>query len=126
MLICLKHRYPFRLATTSFIHRSGYCENVSSLAPFVDEIELLFLERDHLPSQQEIRDLSRLAHELDITYNVHLPMDISLAHPSPEIRRRSIEAVLEALALAAPLNATGHVLHLTFEEADTDERGPER
>ena len=56
----LKRRFPFRLATTSFIHPAGYTVNVRRLAPLVDEIELLFLERDHLPSVNEINELNLL------------------------------------------------------------------
>ncbi len=114
----LKNRYPFRLATTSFIHRAGYAENVRYLAPLLDEIELLFLERDHLPADEEISELRELAGELDITYNIHLPMDISLADPSPARRSRSRDAVLKALELAAPLNAVSHTLHVTYKETD--------
>jgi sugar phosphate isomerase/epimerase len=114
----LKRCYPFRLATTSFIHPAGYGTNVRRLSPLVDEIELLFLERDHLPSNAEIGDLRDLAEQIDITYNIHLPMDISLADPVPTIRRRSMDAVLKALELSAPLNATSYTLHLTYQEAD--------
>ena len=120
MSISLKQSFPFRLATTSFIHAAGYTENVRRLAPLVDEIELLCLERDHLPSTDEINALQSLADPLDISYNVHLPMDIALADPSPQIRSRSRDAVLEALATVAPLNAATHTLHITFQESDTN------
>jgi sugar phosphate isomerase/epimerase len=114
----LKHRYPFRLATTSFIHPADYSVNVRRLAPLVDEIELLFLERDHLPPASEISELQELADNLDITYNIHLPMDISLADPSPGIRSRSRDAIFKALELVATLDASTHTLHLTFREPD--------
>ena len=114
----LKRRFPFRLATTSFIHPAEYTVNVRRLAPLVDEIELLFLERDHLPSANEINELREMAGILDIGYNVHLPMDISLADPSPGIRHRSQSAILKALELVAPLKASTHTLHVTFQEAD--------
>jgi sugar phosphate isomerase/epimerase len=114
----LKQRYPFRLATTSFIHPAEYSVNVRRLAPLVDEIELLFLERDHLPLESEIGELKELAGALDITYNIHLPMDISLADPSPSIRSRSRDAILKALELVATLEASTHTLHVTFQERD--------
>jgi sugar phosphate isomerase/epimerase len=121
----LKNRFPFRLGTTSFIHPAGYSDNVRLLAPLVDEIELLFLESEHLPSADQISTLKDLAESLDITYNVHLPMDISLADPSPDIRRRSREAVIRALERAAPLNAGTHTLHVTFEMANRNRKGVE-
>jgi sugar phosphate isomerase/epimerase len=118
MPLSLKNRFPFRLATTSFIHPAGYSDNVRLLAPLVDEIELLFLESGHLPSAAQIKELKALAGTLDITYNIHLPMDISLADPSPDIRRRSREAVLRALELVLPLTASTHTLHLTYAMPD--------
>ncbi len=114
----LKQRYPFRLATTSFVHPAEYSVNVRRLAPLVDEIELLFLERDHLPSGVEISELKELAGSLDIAYNIHLPMDISLADTSPTIRSRSRDAIFKTMEQVAPLNASTHTLHLTFQEPD--------
>ncbi len=113
----LKQRFPFRLATTSFIHPADYTVNVIRLAPLVDEIELLFLEREHLPSVNEVNELKELADSLDIGYNIHLPMDISLVDPSPGIRHRSRNAILKALERVAPLKATTHTMHVTFAEA---------
>ena len=118
MAIALKQCFPFRLAAPSFIYPAGYATNVQRLSPLLDEIELLFLERNHLPSADEITELRDLADRMDITYNIHLPMDISLAHPSPDICDRSIDAAVEAVVLAAPLNPTSHTLHLTFQEMD--------
>lgn len=41
-----KGTFPFRLGTTSFIYPDNYETNVRLLAPYLDEIELLFLEGD--------------------------------------------------------------------------------
>lgn len=118
MPVSLKNRFPFKLGTTSFIHPAGYSDNVRLLAPLVDEIELLVLESQHLPSPAQISELRDLAGALDVTYNIHLPMDISLADPSPGIRLRSREAVLRALDRVLPLNASTHTLHVTFDMPD--------
>lgn len=112
MMQSWKHCYPFRLATTSFIFPAGYTENVRRLAAWVDEVELLLLECDHLPDPMEIQDLLRLADTLDITYNVHLPMDIGLGSCQNAERDRSVEALVRALDRVAPLTATTHTLHL--------------
>jgi sugar phosphate isomerase/epimerase len=120
MPVSLKKSFPFRLATTSFIHPAGYSDNVRLLAPLVDEIELLFLESAHLPSSAQIRELQALAGTLEVTYNIHLPMDISLADPSPDIRRRSREVVLRTLERVRPLNASTHTLHVNFAIPDMD------
>ena len=114
----LKGCYPFRLATTSFIHPAGYLANAKRLAPLLDEIELLFLERLHPPSGDEIIQLRNFAQQADITYNIHLPMDISLADPSSTKRTQAIDAVAEFVEYAAPLNPTSYTLHLTYQGRD--------
>jgi hypothetical protein len=76
-----KKRFPFSLACPSFVYPAGYVDNVRHLAPFVDEIELLFFESrfaDSLPVPALIRELAQLSRSGDITYNVHLPTDIYL------------------------------------------------
>lgn len=117
MVDSFKGHYPFRLATTSFIHRAGYAENVIKLAPMLDEIELLFLEREHLPNQAQIKELSDIAKRLDVSYNIHLPMDISLAASDPIHRRQSQRAIIKSLERAAPLDATNYTLHITYEDS---------
>ena len=75
-----KGLYQFRLGTTSFIYPDHYLPNVKMLGPYLNEIELLLFESayDSLPSKHEIKELSILAEEFDITYDIHLPIDISL------------------------------------------------
>jgi sugar phosphate isomerase/epimerase len=112
-----KNIYPFRLATTSFIFPAGYTDNVRRLAPWVDEIELLFFESDHLPDSAQISRLRSLAETMHISYNVHLPTDIRLGAVNEKQRRRSIAAIVETLERVAPLSATTHTLHLTVDNA---------
>jgi sugar phosphate isomerase/epimerase len=112
-----KKAYPFRLATTSFIYPAGYSDNVRRLAPWVDEIELLLLEGDHLPDSAEIHQLKKLADDQDITYNVHLPMDIHMGAVDASRRDRSISVVAQALERAVPLAPTTYTLHLTVDDS---------
>ena len=88
-----KGMYPFKIGTTSFIYPDHYIPNVKMLGPYLDEIELLLFEStgtDALPSKSVIAELSRLAKDFDLTYNVHLPTDISISDPDP---KRQIHAV---------------------------------
>jgi sugar phosphate isomerase/epimerase len=122
----LKKRYPFRLGTTSFIYPADYVTNVRQLAPYLDEIELLLLESTHLPSHNEIEELQHLGADHDITYNVHLPMDIDPASDQPDRRQASIASIANAIDRVAPLTPTTLTLHLTFSETekrDTDVNG---
>ena len=114
----LKKRYSFRLGTTSFIYPADYVSNVRQLAPYFDEIELLLFESTHLPSSGEIDDLKALALNHDITYNVHLPMDIDLAADKLEMRRQGIISIAKAIDRVAPLQPTTHTLHLTFHQTE--------
>jgi sugar phosphate isomerase/epimerase len=112
-----KGMYPFRLGTTSFIYADSYIPNVKLLGPWLDEIELLFFESnavDDFPSKEEIRELSRLAGVHHISYNVHLPIDISPGHPDASIRRRSVQIIEHLYDLTWPLSPTTLTVHLPF------------
>ncbi|MDM8524034.1 cobamide remodeling phosphodiesterase CbiR [Desulfococcaceae bacterium HSG8] len=113
-----KHTYPFRLATTSFIYPDGYIQNVKMLAPYLDEIELLMFEsaEKSLPSERDIETLSLLAKESDLTYNIHLPVDVSLTDKNPSESRRALEAVRRVIELTAKLSPSTFTLHLPYDE----------
>ncbi len=112
--------YPFRLGTTSFIYPADYVTNVRRLAPRLDEIELLLFESDHLPSYHEISELLTLAQDQDTTFNVHLPMDISMGDPSERRRAKSVGDIARAIERVAPLAPTTHTLHLTCNGRSMD------
>ncbi len=114
--------YPFRLGTTSFIYPDGYVANVRALAPRVDEIELLIFEIANLPTRHQIRELAALARDHETTFNVHLPLDISMADPSADQRARSVDAVARTIERVAPLAPTTHTLHLTCASRRMDAR----
>ncbi len=115
---------PFRLATTSFIYPDRMAPNVRKLGPFFDEIELLIFEsrpfikngiaHDVLPTSDEVKALIDLAHEFNLSYNVHLPVDISLTHPSENERRLAVDTVKRVMDRCRPLHPTTHTLHLDF------------
>lgn len=111
-------RFPFRLGTTSFIYPAGYYENARRLAPFVEEIELILFESRGLPDLEEIRRLKALAAAHELRYNVHLPLDVFLGSADSGRRRRSVDVLLQALELTAPLDPTSWTLHLNPDPAD--------
>ncbi len=39
-----KNSFPFKISCPSFIYKDDYIPNIKMLAPFMDEIELLFFE----------------------------------------------------------------------------------
>jgi len=113
----LKTERPFRLGTTSFIYPDHIIPNVRKLGLDFDEIELLIFESKpsaYLPAPAEINELARLSAELSITYNIHLPTDISLSDPVKAKQEEAIDTVEQVIFLVKPLNPTTHTLHLDF------------
>lgn len=119
--ISLKGTYPFRTATTSFIYPEDYGENVKMLAPFFDEIELVFFESEAPPDKSEIKKLLQLKEEFGITYNIHLPQDISIASSDPSIRRKATDSIKEIYVLSGCLAPTAYTLHIPIEKGMTSE-----
>ena len=114
-----KKKFPFRIGTTSFIYPDHYAANVQKIAPFFDEIELLFFESrypDSLPSQAVIRELQGLAAEHGVTYNIHLPSDVSLGDADTARRNHAVETIRRFMDRTRPLDPTTSTLHLVKPE----------
>ena len=116
--------YPFKLCTPSFIYPDHYVPNIKLLGPFVDEIELLLFESapaDSLVSNQEITALSRLSQELDLTYNIHLPTDISIGDPDSVKQQQAVDTLIRVIEHVAPLLPTTYTLHVPYHD-DLDDK----
>jgi hypothetical protein len=115
-----KQRFPFTLACPSFVYPAGYVENVVHLAPFVDEIQLLFFESapQSMPAPELIRELADIAVDQRITYNVHLPSDLYPGHPDRVQRRHAADVGRQFLARCAPLAPSTYTLHLNRNPVD--------
>jgi sugar phosphate isomerase/epimerase len=119
----LKTARPFKLGTTSFIYHDHIVPNVRKLGPQFDEIELLIFESkplEYLPPKADMDELARLSQALSVTYNIHLPTDISLSHCSKKEREEGIDTVERVMELVAPLVPTTHTLHLDFTSQDRE------
>ncbi|CAB1061238.1 hypothetical protein D1BOALGB6SA_6011 [Olavius sp. associated proteobacterium Delta 1] len=119
-----KGLYPFKICTTSFIYPDHYIPNVKMLGPHLDEIELLLFESqgtDALPSSTVITELCRLAGEFDLSYNVHLPTDISITDRDPARQQHAVETMMRVMELVRPLDASALILHVPFSEKSYDE-----
>ena len=111
----------FRLATTSFIYPDRILPNVEKLGPGFDEIELLVFESTPLhvlPSADEIRVLAAYKERFELTYNVHLPLDISLTDPCAEKREAAVDAMVRIMELCSPLTPSTYTLHLDFHGSE--------
>lgn len=120
-----KGLFPFTLACPSFIFRADYPENVQRLAPFVDEIQLLFFESrfaGSLPSPPLIDRLANLGRDGGLTFNVHLPSDIFPGHPDTAERQRAANVLVDLMARCAPLAPSSFTLHLERDPSEMDDR----
>jgi sugar phosphate isomerase/epimerase len=116
---------PFRIGTTSFIYPDHILPNVRKIGRFFDEIELLIFESmpdTVLPDKSEIAELARLSEALDVTYNIHLPTDVSLTHPSARARQHAAETIARVVDLCRPLAPSTHTLHLEMAGYDPAEK----
>jgi sugar phosphate isomerase/epimerase len=93
------------------------------LGPYFDEIELLLFESlssAALPSKAVIKELSHLASEHDLTYNIHLPTDVSISAAQPEKRQHAVNTVLSVIDRVAPLCPTAYALHIPYNQKSFD------
>lgn len=115
----MKHSFPFRIGTTSYIIPDDIIPNVRFLARQVDDIELVLFEVDdgpnNLPDSSAIHELRRLAEENDLTYTVHLPLDLRLADKDGKQHQSLIKA-RKVIECTAGLNPWAYVLHLDGRE----------
>ena len=119
-----KGRFPFKIGTTSFIYPDHYIPNVRMLGPYMDEIELLLFESrgmDVLPSKTIIAELGRMAGEFNLSYNVHLPTDISVSDTDPTQQEHAVATMIRIIELVRPLDASALILHVPYDETSYDE-----
>lgn len=100
-----------RLGTTSYIYPADITTNVRRLAGTVMDVELVIFECDeygsNLPDKETIDGLIHLAENHDLTYTVHLPLDLRLADEDP-----LIEKAVRVMRCTMPLTPHGFILHL--------------
>jgi len=117
MLKNYRGRFPFKLATTSYIYPDEIVPNVVKLAPFFDEIELVLFESkgpDSIPDPDEVDHLVELSRLHQLGFNIHLPIDISLGDQCDDVRTHGISTTKKVIERTLPLNPSLYTLHLDF------------
>ncbi len=112
-----KGLFPFKIGTTSFIYPDHYVPNVKMLGPFMDEIEILLFESEpvaDLLSGGVLDVLRQLSVEHQVTYNIHLPTDISITGPAGTGRKRAVETMVNIIERVKVLSPTSYTLHLPY------------
>jgi sugar phosphate isomerase/epimerase len=120
----VKPRLPFRLGSTSYVYPADILPNVRRLAPLVDDLELVLFEVDdgqnNLPSPDVVDALNGLAAEHDLTYTVHLPLDLRLTSDDPS---PSLQKARRVIGCTHALSPWAYVVHLDGNEIVPDD-GP--
>jgi sugar phosphate isomerase/epimerase len=105
----------YRLGTTSYIVPDGILPNVRFLADMVKDIELVLFEVEsdggNLPAEVDIVELSEFAGQHDLTYTVHLPLDLRMGGQGEE-HSRSLRQAKLVIERTLPLDPWAYVLHL--------------
>jgi len=119
--VSFKGTFPFRIGTTSYIYPDHILPNIKMLAPFVDEIELVLFEsgaESNLPTPAEIEAMSRIKHDQNINFNVHLPIDIFLGDSDIDIRKRGIKIAKRIINDTHTLLPSTYTLHFSLVNKD--------
>lgn len=107
---------PFRLGTTSYIIPDEILPNVRYLAGKVKDIELVLFDIDeycNIPDAEQLSELIKLAADNDLTYTVHLPLNLSFSDSGQNI---SIEKALKVINGTCGLKPQAYVCHLDCKE----------
>jgi sugar phosphate isomerase/epimerase len=105
----------FRVGTTSYILPDDILPNVEYLAPRVDDVQLVLFETDeygsNLPDAALRRQLIMLAQQHNLTYTVHLPLDLRLGDGGAAANLSLLKAwrVIEATRDLRPYAYTAHL-----------------
>lgn len=112
-------RLPFRIGTTSYIIPDDILPNVHWLAEQVQDVELVLFELDdgfhNLPTPEVIEELNGLATQHDLSYTVHLPLDLRLGEEG-EPQHVSLRKAQKVIDCTLRLQPRAYVLHLDGRE----------
>ena len=111
----LKGAFPFRLGTTSYILPDEILPNLRYLCALVDDVELVLFESDefsNMPSAEDARKMASIGREFDLTYTVHLPLDIAFGSADEEERMSSVGKCRRVIERMSPVHPFAWILHL--------------
>lgn len=100
---------PYRLGATSYVWPADLPSNVRHLGSLVDDIELILFDLDdqsNLPDLATTDELRALAQTYDLSYTVHLPLDLGLDRPLAFEKARAVVDCTRAL------DPWAYVMHL--------------
>jgi sugar phosphate isomerase/epimerase len=84
----------------------------------------LFFESRHadsLPAKSVIEDLGRLAAEFNLSYNAHLPTDVSISAKDTDSQKEAVETMIQVIDCVHPLDPSALILHIPYDEVSLNE-----
>lgn len=100
-----------RIGTTSYIIPADILTNVRWLAGKVQDVEVVIFQCDDpgtdLPDRSTVAELIRISSQHDLTYTVHLPLDLRLVDDE-----QSIRTALRVIQATRDLGPVAYVVHL--------------
>ena len=111
----LKGTFPFRLGTTSYILPDEILPNLRYLCPLVDDVELVLFESDefsNMPSAKDVLEMASIGRKFDLTYTVHLPLDIAFGSADEEERMSSVGKCRRVIERMSSVDPFAWILHL--------------
>lgn len=118
---------PFRIGTTSYIIPDDILPNVRYLAGKVRDVQLVLFELDedksNLPTPELVSELRTIATQKDLSYTVHLPLDLRLAAKEGDIHisLQKAQRVIEATRDLSPRAYIAHVDGMEEKESHDPE-----
>ena len=111
----MKPHLPFRLGVPSCLYPLPLPDSAQQLGPVVDDVELVLFEVDGLcnfPTPDEITRLQEAAEVYNLSYTVHLPLDLILVDEGNLWGNSSMEKARRVIQSTLPLNPWAYVGHL--------------
>ncbi len=123
----MKSAFNWRLGTTSYIIPDHILPNLEYLKDKVDDVELVLFEspvKSGIPDPAEVKRMKSLAADWDLSYTVHLPLDVHPGDEDEKTRQRCVEMWLRVMELMHPLDPLGWVVHLNHPPSPDDSKWP--
>lgn len=122
----MKKKFSFRLGCTSYVYPDDILPNAEKTAPLVDDIEIILYEwsgENNLPDTYTIKNLLKIAEENQLTYTIHLPINIKAGSNDSSEREEFIKAAENIINITADLNPHAFIMH--FEGISAGAEKPE-
>jgi sugar phosphate isomerase/epimerase len=118
-----KSALPFRIGVPAYVFSLDIMDNVHKLKDKVDNIELILPEANNtrnVPRHETLKELNEISRAWNLTYTIHLPLDIDLGSPDPAIRKSMVENAKVFVGQLSCLKPRGYILHLNLPAGETD------